>query len=59
MRPLQWTPLSQEELAVLHGLYRTTKDARMRTRAQMILCVTAREYKSSCPRTMRFRAHNL
>jgi hypothetical protein len=35
MRPLQWTPLSQEELAVLHGLYRTTKDVRIRTRAQL------------------------
>jgi transposase len=37
MRPIQLTPLSQEKLAVLHGLYRTTKDVRLRTRAQMIL----------------------
>ena len=37
MRPIQLTPLSQAELAVLHGLYRTTKDVRLRTRAQMIL----------------------
>lgn len=37
MRPLQFTPLSQEELAGLHGRYRTTNDVRLRTRAQMIL----------------------
>lgn len=37
MRPIQLTPLGQEALAVLHGLYRTTKDVRLRTRAQMIL----------------------
>jgi transposase len=37
MRPIQLTPLRQEALAVLRGLYRTTKDVRLRTRAQMIL----------------------
>jgi hypothetical protein len=33
MRPIQLTPLSQEELAVLHGFERTTTDVRLRTRA--------------------------
>ncbi len=47
MRPLQLTPLSQEKLAVLHGLYRTTTDVRLRTRAQMSLL--AAEHGMSAP----------
>ena len=41
MRPLQLTPRTQEALAVLHGLYRTTQDVRLRTRAPMILLAAA------------------
>jgi transposase len=37
MRPLQLTPLKREQIEELHALYRTTKDVRVRTRAQMIL----------------------
>jgi transposase len=37
MRPIPLTPLSQEPRVRLHALYRTTKDVRLRTRAQMIL----------------------
>jgi transposase len=37
MRPLQLTPLKREQIEELHTLYRTTKDVRVRTRAQMIL----------------------
>jgi transposase len=47
MRSIQLTPLSQEEPAVLHGPYRTTKDVRLRTRAQMILL--AAEHGMSAP----------
>jgi len=47
MRPIQLTPLSQAQLAALHGLYRTTKDVRLRTRAQMILL--AAEHGMSAP----------
>jgi transposase len=47
MKPIQLIPLSQEQLAVLHGLYRTTKDVRLRTRAQMILL--AAEHGMSAP----------
>jgi transposase len=35
--PLQLPPLSTEQLEELGELYRTTKDVRLRTRAQMIL----------------------
>ena len=37
MRPLQLTPLSEEQLDELKELYRITKKVRLRTRAQMIL----------------------
>lgn len=47
MRPLQLTPLRQEQIAVLHDLYRTTKDVRVRTRAQIILL--AAEHEMSAP----------
>ena len=35
--PLRLSPLSEEQLDELKGLYRTTKDVRLRTRSQMIL----------------------
>jgi transposase len=37
MRALQLTPLGKEPIKELHTLYRSTKDVRVRTRAQMIL----------------------
>ena len=37
MKPIQLFPLSDEALAKLDDLYRTTRDVRIRTRAQMIL----------------------
>ena len=37
MRPLQLSPQSAERLDELRELYRTTKDVRLRTRAQMVL----------------------
>ena len=37
MRPLQLSPLNPEQIEGLNELYRTTKDVRLRTRAQMIL----------------------
>src|ERR687891_690372 len=35
--PLRLSPLSEEQLDELKGLYRTTKDVRLRTRSQMVL----------------------
>ena len=37
MRPLEIPALTPEQLAALEELYRTTREARLRTRAQMIL----------------------
>lgn len=37
MRPIQVPALGSERLAALEELYRTTRDARLRTRAQMVL----------------------
>jgi transposase len=36
-KPIQLSPLSPVQIEALHALYRTTKDVRLRTRAQMIL----------------------
>lgn len=47
MRPLELAPLSQAQLDELDTLYRTTKDVRLRTRAQMILL--AAEQKMGAP----------
>lgn len=47
MRPLELAPLSQAQLDELDILYRTTKDVRLRTRAQMILL--AAEQTMSAP----------
>ena len=37
MRPIEIPALTPEQLAALEELYRTTREARLRTRAQMIL----------------------
>ena len=47
MKPLERAPLSQAQLDELDTFYRTTKDVRLRTRAQMILL--AAEQKMSAP----------
>jgi hypothetical protein len=36
-KPLEISPLTAEELEALENLYRTTRDVRQRTRAQMVL----------------------
>jgi len=43
MRAMQLPPLSSEEIAELDRLYRTTRDARMRTRTQMVLLAAERK----------------
>ena len=47
MRPLQLSPQSAERLDELRELYRTTKDVRLRTRAQMVLL--AAEHSMEAP----------
>ena len=42
MRPIQIPGLNSEQLGALEDLYRTTRDARLRTRAQMILLAAER-----------------
>jgi hypothetical protein len=37
LKPLEIAPLTAEELEALENLYRTTKDVRLRTRAQIVL----------------------
>ena len=37
LKPLEFPPLTVEELEALENLYRTTKDVRLRTRAQIVL----------------------
>jgi len=37
LKPLEIPPLTVEELEALEKLYRTTKDVRLRTRAQIVL----------------------
>jgi transposase len=37
LKPLEIPPLTAEELEALENLYRTTKDVRLRTRAQIVL----------------------
>src|SRR5512144_578244 len=48
MKPLRLAPMSQAQLDELDTLYRTTKNVRLRTRAQIILL--AAEQKISAPR---------
>lgn len=42
MRPIEIPALTPERLAALEEFYRTTRDARLRTRAQMILLAAER-----------------
>ncbi len=42
MRPIRIAGLNSEQLGALEELYRTTRDARLRTRAQMILLAAER-----------------
>ena len=37
LKPLEIPPLTAEELEALENLYRTTKEVRLRTRAQIVL----------------------
>jgi len=37
LKPLEIPPLTAEELEALEKLYRTTKEVRLRTRAQIVL----------------------
>jgi transposase len=37
LKPLEIAPLTAEEIEALENLYRTTKEVRLRTRAQIIL----------------------
>jgi transposase len=41
-RPIQLAPLTPTQIEALHALYRTTKDVRRRTRAQIILLAAER-----------------
>ncbi len=42
MKPIRIPPLDSEQLAELEEMYRTTRDARLRTRAQMVLLAAER-----------------
>ena len=42
MKPIEIPTLDSEQLAELENLYRTTRDARLRTRAQMVLLAAER-----------------
>ena len=42
MKPIRIPPLDSEQLNALEDLYRTTRDARLRTRAQMVLLAAER-----------------
>jgi transposase len=48
MKPIQLSPLSSEQIDELSQLYRSTRDVRLRTRAQIILL--AAEQAMSAPR---------
>jgi transposase len=43
MRPIRLSPQSPEQIKALEELYRTTKDVRLRTRAQMILLAAEKQ----------------
>jgi transposase len=43
MRPIRLPPQSPEQIKALEELYRTTKDVRLRTRAQMILLAAEKQ----------------
>ncbi len=42
MKPIRIPTLGSEQLDALENLYRTTRDARLRTRAQMVLLAAER-----------------
>lgn len=42
MRPIRIPTLSPEQIDALEHLYRTTREARLRTRAQMVLLARSR-----------------
>lgn len=42
MKPIRVPPLNSEQLDALEDLYRTTREARLRTRAQMVLLAADR-----------------
>lgn len=42
MHPIRLAPLDREQLRALDQLYRTTRDVRVRTRAQMVLLAAER-----------------
>lgn len=44
MKPIQIRNLSEEQLQELADLYRTTRDVRLRTRAQMVLLAAERDF---------------
>ena len=47
LKPLEIPPLTAEELEALETLYRTTKEVRLRTRAQIVLL--AEEQRMTAP----------
>jgi hypothetical protein len=55
-KPLEIAPLTAEEVEALDKLYRTSKDVRLRTRAQIVLL--AGEQRMTAPAKARDRARN-
>jgi transposase len=47
MKPIRIPARNSEQLAALEELYRTTRDARLRTRAQMVLLASERRLTAS------------
>lgn len=47
MKPLQIPALSEEQIASLAELYRTTHDVRLRTRAQMVLLAVEQQWTAA------------
>jgi transposase len=47
MRPIRIPTLNSEQLAALEKLYRSTREARLRTRAQMVLMATQRRMRAA------------
>ena len=49
LKPLEIPPLTAEELEALEKLYRTTKEVRLRTRAQIVLSRPQHQVSSPDP----------
>jgi len=47
MKPIRIPPLDSDQLAELEEMYRTTRDARLRTRAQMVLLAAERRMSAA------------